>query len=488
MNKIYIFLSLIAILISSCSDDYLVLENPNRVDSENFFKNEGDVTAAVNGVYSETQRFPQLFNLYLSEGRSNNYYSGTSNAQRDIVDISRFNVTSELKTLEEAWKYGFSVIGKANKVLSVIDGIEFNDETIKTRLEAEVRFLRAYSNFELTRTFGEIPLITDLVSPEEALTIGRAELVEVYAFIEEDLQFAVNNLDDSYTGEDVGRITKLAAKGMLAKVYLTWGQYPLNDSGKLNSALNALKTIIADGEMRWSFNFSNLFKVANDNKYSLFEIQYISGPSGLGATFPSEFLSSSMKEFSFNGGVPRISPSEDLVSSFDESKDWRFNPTFDTTYVDIYWQTIKQDIITKWFESGVSLLNRSDWPHNYPILRPGEIYLMHAEAEALVQGSPTSAALESINKIRKRAGLVPLSSISLEEFESELLGEYRKEFVGEGVYWHYLVRSGKAVTEMNNWFTNTKQDITITEDNLIYPVPYSQMVIKPGLYEQNPGY
>ncbi|MFK8163469.1 MAG: RagB/SusD family nutrient uptake outer membrane protein, partial [Lewinella sp.] len=98
-------------------------------------------------------------------------------------------------------------------------------------------------------------------------------------------------------------------------------------------------------------------------------------------------------------------------------------------------------------------------------------------------------AVAALNRTRERANISLLNtSTSKEEFLTELQAEYRREFVGEGHFWHYLVRSENAVSHMNAWLAETEQSFTINEDKLIYPIPFSQLLIKPGLYEQNPGY
>ncbi len=489
MKNIYIFIALAIFIFTSCSDDFLITENPNKIDSENYYETETQINAAVNGTYAVLRQYPELYFFYLSEGRSNNYYSGTSTAQRDLVDISGFNETSELVSLEEAWEVGYSLIAKANKVLSVIDNVSFSSENTKTIDKAQMKFLRAFAHFELMRVFGNIPIIENVISPIQAGNIGRSERVKVLEFIESDLKYAIEKLPESYSSTELGKVTKQAAMAYLAKVYLTWGQYPINDSGKIDNAISLLTEITGKASyMTWSTKFEDIFKSTNDNKYCMFEIQFFSGTSGLGATFPSELLPSQMKDFPFTGGVPRLSPSEDLIMQFSKTTDLRFEATFDTIYTNSYYTKVKENITAKWFETGFKLLNRSDWPQNFPLLRPAEVYLMYAEALFVKNGSPTTVAIDNLNKTRIRGGLEYLTPANNEEFELELRNEYRREFVAEGVYWHYLVRSGKAVDVMNTWFANTSQNITIDEKRLIYPVPYLQMSIYPGLYTQNPGY
>ena len=65
------------------------------------------------------------------------------------------------------------------------------------------------------------------------------------------------------------------------------------------------------------------------------------------------------------------------------------------------------------------------------------------------------------------------------------------ECLGEGTRWFDLIRSGNAVTLMNNWkaIEDTSNSIgTIDVNSLLYPLPLEEFLAAPGLYEQNPGY
>lgn len=486
----FIYITILIFVLGGCSEDYLIIENPNKIDSKNFYQTEEDLKSAVIAAYADLQRFPQIFNIYLSEGRSNNIFAGLDGAQRDLVDISLYRTTPDTNTLDNAWKIAYSLIAKANKTLEVIEQLNLDNEQLNTQSEAEMKFLRGYTLYCLTRVFGKIPLITKVTSPDEALEIPQSELTEIYEQISSDLQFAVANLPENYPLEEAGHATKIAAQSILAEVYLTWSGFPLRNGEKLNEAIVLLEEILSNssGTFNWATNYGDLFKAANDNKYAIFEVQYVSGPSGLGATFPSEFLSINMKDFPFNGGVPMVRPSENLVSVFDIDNDLRFPSSIARSYINNFWLPVETDFFNKWFEKGLSLLSRSDWPHNFPIIRPSNIYLMHAEALNNRDGAPTAAAIESLNMARRRAGVADLNPNTKEEFQTALKEEYRREFAAEGVYWHYLVRSGTAVDEMNTWFEQTSQDILINENHLIYPIPFTQLFISDNLYKQNPGY
>ena len=75
----------------------------------------------------------------------------------------------------------------------------------------------------------------------ENLEVGQSTPQEVYAFIEEDLIFAKNNLEATQGG---GRATKGAAQALLGKVYLQMTGHPINDASYFAKAENELKDVI----------------------------------------------------------------------------------------------------------------------------------------------------------------------------------------------------------------------------------------------------
>lgn len=93
-----------------------------------------------------------------------------------------------------------------------------------------------------------------------------------------------------------------------------------------------------------------------------------------------------------------------------------------------------------------------------------------------------------VNDVRGRAGLAKdAANITLDQ----LFDERRKEFFSEGTRWFDLIRSGNALTIMNNW--KTLEDLshsigTIDKNSLLYPIPIQEILVSPGLYEQNPEY
>ena len=102
------------------------------------------------------------------------------------------------------------------------------DKNLQNRVLGEAKFLRANYYFILVRYFGDVPLITIPQSTKDTNYYpSRVDKQQIYNLIVQDLKDAIDLLPtrDTYTGADVGRASKGAAVGLLAKVYLTLGDY-----------------------------------------------------------------------------------------------------------------------------------------------------------------------------------------------------------------------------------------------------------------------
>jgi hypothetical protein len=492
MKNIF-FSVLIFTILAACNKDFLDTVPISNQSENGFYKTENDIIQAVSGVYNKLLTFPDVNNIYLSECRSSNYYVDRQDAARDYFSISAFEITPALGTLQAAWTNDYELIERANQVLDKIDDISFTDTTKRNRLKGECKFLRALSYFELVKVFGAVPLIDRTVSSVESLDYPRAGVDTIYNFIIKELTDAVSLLPNNYTGVDKGRATKLAALGLLGKAYLFTAGYPLHKTENYNNAITAFKQVLnaenlADG---WKFapGYADIFKTAADNKYHLFEVQYLSGGKGLGNPIPGEVIPLDMdtKITPYGSYYMQGFPSDDLISSF-EAGDKRKYVILDTVYRNKSGVMTKRNYFRKYLDStaAAAILSSSDWGINFPLLRAEDVMLMYAEAVNETAG-PTGEVIALVNRIRARAGLVALDGLSQADFRLAIENERRHELAWEGVYWGDLVRTGRCLDVMNPWLQQN-YTVTMNVNQYIYPIPQSEIQIKPGLYYQNPGY
>ena len=119
-------------------------------------------------------------------------------------------------------------------------------------------------------------------------------------------------------------------------------------------------------------------------------------------------------------------------------------------------------------------------------MRFADVVLQYAEA--LNENGQTAEAITQLNRIRTRAGLAGTTATSQEEVRAAIRSERRFELFGEGKRWLDLKRYGTAIAVMNSFFEATGVTTRINENNLVLPIPQSQIDTDPGVITQNPGY
>ena len=463
-----------------------------------FYTQPSDFIVASNAVYSSLRAYPDR-QINLSETRSDNLYAVSDGGVRDWEPVNSFLTTLPGNVyIDEAWSGNFNGIYKANTLLEQLakNGQVITDATLRNRLEAEGKFLRAFFYFDLIKWFGKVPIVDHTLTPSEATTIPRSSVSDVYDFIISDLQFAIANLPDSYSAADKGRATKYAAKAILALVYMTRSapDYGIEGPGlgvnEWSLALAQLNDIIASGKYSFLPDYASIFSFTNeDNAEVVFDVQYTTGLNPVvGATFPwltvpDSWFQSQGKPI--QGGLTIRPVSVDLLNSFD-SGDAReaFYINGPYTYNGV---TQTESFMKKWIDLTQVPSNRIDWPINFIVSRYTDILML--KAECILHGAAGSQTDvdDIVNQVRARAGLAPISNVTL----PQLFDERRKEFAGEGSRWHDLVRSGQVESIMQAWIAteDVKNQMKPFDKNyIIYPIPQSEIDAAPGLYDQNQGY
>jgi len=517
MKNIKLFLATMLILVwSACEDDLdqAPLSNPSAA---NFFRNTSDFEKAVNGIYNALNPNPtvadgsQAINGYairrfeLSEIRSDNVYSPGTGV-RDWNAINNFEKTLATNpNMNEAWYANYLGILRANTVLDNLNATVVPDEAVRNQMEGEAKFLRAFFYFDLIRWFGKVPLIDHAVTIEEALIIPRSSVEDVYTLVISDFTDAIGKLPETYPAASKGRATSVAAKAFLGLVYLTrtgdtYGvEGPGLGTNEYTEAVSLFNEVIASGKFSWVPDYASIFSYTNEgNPDIVFDIQSIGGNAGdlgVGARFPSEIYDGAYGlaiALGFPGGADTDSPkapSKNLQSSY-EAGDVRYTFSILPSYVNLAGSNVTTGQFKKFLDASKKGADRFNWPINYPVLRYTDILLM--KAEAILRGGFGGLGTQQdvddiVNMVRTRAGLANVSSTSLDM----LLLERRHEFAGEGLRWHDLVRSGKILEIMAAWDAVDDAENKIkpmTVDEILYPIPQTQLTISPGLYDQNPGY
>ena len=452
-----IFLALLcAFLTVACSKDFFNQYPSNKTTDDKVYLTDDDFNQAVRGCYAKlTAQLSWHINELAYRADEALLEDMTTSTQERYAN-DHFQELSTAGMFQDIWSAWYNGIDRCNDLL---DHIASTSLSLPDTYQAEGRFLRAWFYFNLYRTFGVVPIVKTVVSKEKALTIPRCGTSEMLDFLKEDLSFAAAHLPASRPKESA-RVTSMAAKALLAKVYLTFGKYPEAEevlSGIQSDSFYGLMPTTADVfDCTQKMNKEMIFVVYFDN----------TNDSGHGAWWSVSSLTDIKNPdptflANYDGADNRLP----LISTY--------KTVSSTNHLMLKWYTP--------FDAVYTTQVSSDFPH----LRYADVVLMMAEA--LGRQGKIGDALPYLNKTRTRAGLPALTSADVstsDQFIQALADERGKEFALEGQRWYDLVRLGLAVDCFKN------AGYTIDNHNLLFPIPWEEIHIvdNSAILWQNPGF
>lgn len=468
MNKIIVSI-LIGLSIGSLTscEDALYQTSSTSKDLGAFLRNETEVEEYSNAVYASLQT-DGLYGLYLpalGELPSEDTFDEVpSNDSGMYGQLDEFSATPANGIITTTWRDAYRGIQKANVVLGRIGSVAFSDESKKDIRIGEMKFIRALIYFNLVQLYGDVPLAVEATTdPNAYFGQGRTPAGQVYDQIKKDLAEAIPVLPEAAAAP--GRVIRTAAQSLLAKVHLTLREYT-DAKSLLDAVVTSQKHVLAD-------NPADVFNIANENNQEIiFAVQFASGINGNteGSTMYQQFSPSGTQ----SGAKGHNLPAKSLYALYGND-DLRQNAYIGLTASGVPYSkklTKPTTVIT-------------DGGSNVVVLRYADVLLMLAETENELHNATTAAGY--LNEIRLRADLDETTASTEEALREAISLERRLELVGEGHRWFDLLRTGKAIEQMNRWFEDNGKLIIIDENDLLMPVPQSQRDTDPSI-SQNDGY
>ncbi len=282
ITSILLFLS--ALLYVSC--DALDLSPEDYYGSGNFWTKEAQVEGYMNGLHNNLRSSYTMFYV-LGEARGGTSRYGTSSlgTSMSYSDPIKNNMLTKDNTGISNWYDLYGRIMQVNHFISeVSNGCSFLSESKKGFYLGQAYGLRALYYFMLYKTYGGVPLITDVKVLEggkisaDALYTERSTPETILKFIKSDLEASELNFGNNVT-IDRAMWTKYATLMLKAEVYMwsakvTTGDHQATGNSDLAIAQTALQPLI--NQFSLLDNFSEVFsKKANDE--IIFAIRFKDG-------------------------------------------------------------------------------------------------------------------------------------------------------------------------------------------------------------------
>ena len=482
--------------------------DPSNLSPQSYYTLPAHAEAAIAAAYAQTRFVNGGAGIFANNFSMLEMVTGTAKTETgqntDLNNLIGLSYNGDNVFVNNWWNGAYNLIAQTNLVLDRVPAITPMDTAQKKRIIGEAQFLRSWAYFYLVRLYGEVPLITtsiDAASPQ--LLAKRSSKDSVYTRIVTDLT-AAESSGLPWTDAS-GRATLGAIKSLLAEVYLTMAGQPLNKGAAYYKlAADKAGEVINSSYFSLFDKYSDLHNLATENKGEhIFEIQYLSGV----ADNPNQgILLPNFKEVSAYGTeIGSTVPTLQFYKSF-EAADLRTVDRFGFFYTRYYnegsgpLKDLSAPYIYKFFDvvangtSGVKGTATSSL--NWPNIRYAQVLLTYAEAQNESGGAPNQAALNALNLIRSRAGLSTpsLASYTQNTFREAVWRERAHELCYEGVTWFDMIRTRKAYNELTNGFDNftghkfPDSGSTLTDKQLLFPLPTQEMQNNPNLRPNNPGY
>lgn len=405
-------------------------------------------------------------------------------------------------------------------------------------MRGEAHILRAYFYFDLIKRYGDVPLITKVLSLTDDLDLPRTDYNTIVNFIVSEIDNYADSLQvnwKNYDSERDGRFTKGAALALKSRVLL-YAASPLhnenNDHTPWEKAAEAAHEVIALNQYSLGTDYRQLFLESNSttNNEIIWSVRTGATNSIEKANYP----------IGTPGGNSGVTPSQNLVSEYEytgtpnpnnpyANRDPRLgfsivtnNSSWNGRTIEI-WSGGKDSYtntgasrtgyyLKKFLIDNLYLTQDETRIHNWVMFRYAEILLNYAEAMNEAFGPDQDngyglTARDAINRVRNRTGvkMPAVVATNQSEMRDKIKHERMIELAFEDHRYWDLLRWKDAETELNKplrgiiavrnsatSFSYTELDVEnrvfVAPKMYYYPIPQAEINKSKGILIQNQGW
>lgn len=454
---------------------------------------QGGIEGQVFGIYSAIKDYDigQVFGGIPWQGmhnfRSDDSQKGSepSDGAEWVAPFDNFNYVKDLWASNFYWEAHYRLIHLCNTALQTADSLNLSGVESDVNI-AEARFFRAFSYFDMVRTFGEVPKIDFRIYSSAQANIAKSPTTAIYALIDADLEYAAVNLPAEWGSKYPGRLTSGAAKALLAKTHLFRGNWA--------QALSLCQQVIASTKYSLFSSYFGIFKDAGENcSESILEWQNYMGPNrtddhgswyatcqGVRASSASGWnlgwgWNTPTADFvnSFEAGDPRKGSSILFTGQSDDPATGGYGGVLPAGLVQPYWN--KKVYADPAVRQSTGYLDGAYWI-NQRVIRYADVLLM--AAECLNETGSGALAAPLVNQVRGRVGLGAIAFVDQAQMRTAIKKERRSELGLEGERFFDLVRWGDALSVLG--------PLGYVHRCRYYPIPQPEIDRSGGILIQNP--
>lgn len=506
----------LAVVTTTACEDILTEEPEAFITSDTYYTTVAELDAAAVAMYSLFHdwnmfkiQYHWTFELAADQGR---FHPDEPNVETQAPEF--LNWTSTSRDAVQPWKTLYWNVLRAHQVLDNLDAVEYPNPELRTRLEAEARFMRAFHYFWLTRAYGDVPLY---LSENEQIQVDvpRTPEADVIDQIIADAQIAVAGLPETRSGAEVGRATRGAALMLLADAYRWRANVITNDPADWRASADAAQGVIDSGVYALEADYGDIHAPgAQFRSEEIFAVQSIGGGGWWqSSVFGAVYWPRDLGEGN-GGGWAVVIPTRQFYDSYIEG-DYRKEATYWTSGCTAsepadcaepqqfsptdpaYGFPDGYPHVKKYVPSDRGLNFYGGGDVNIPLYRLAEAYLFVAEAANELGESGRAAAAINVLRARARQGTgdesrsapADVGALDRTAMRDLIYRERSWELSYELKRWFDMVQSGEQyfVSQFQQNDPLAMELGNVTAQRMRLPIPAEEIQRNPAL-RQNPGY
>lgn len=442
-NINFLVVIVLSIVTLGCSD---ILEEDAKglLTPDQFFTNQDEANLALNGLQArlKTDEVTGQFMLfYQFLGTDEGVVARDGIPANTTVGTYDFNTSNS--EVSGIWQQLYAGVRDANLVLARVAQSTSLSEDEKSATIAQALFYRAHFYYRLTTIYGDVPYWRDEIDIDAVSLLGKTSAVTIQTEMVADLEEAIGSgkLSTGRWNQSGGRVTVWAARMMKAHYHMWMQQYD-----KARTELIEITQNSPHGPELGPYG--EIYREGNDlHNEIIFGVEYLVGvassnihngahPNGGSEGGGSSPAGKAFSELGIWTRAGTVTLRKGLADSYSADDIRLAYNVFDShTLEDGTFAQFNHIYIPKFMRAKVPVADplfvnpeangQSGAPNRLMLL--ADAYLMLAEAEFMLGGS-SEASLAAINKVRQRANVPALTTITLKDIQNER----RWELAGEG--------------------------------------------------------
>ena len=167
----YIISGLLVVMASGCTSDLLDRTPIDTLSPGTFYENETQCKMGLMGIYSSLPPIATPCFWYQFDFMSdNNYCQDSWQGSKEFGEWAQ-NASSWAASAK--WTQDYQMIVRANTFLDNMTKAKASDE-VKAKMNAEAKYLRAYSYADLITYFGDVPLILGVQTDRKSTRLNSS--------------------------------------------------------------------------------------------------------------------------------------------------------------------------------------------------------------------------------------------------------------------------------------------------------------------------